>query len=99
MLFLLGFLGMGKNVDVQKTRPDGSFRQIVNYTWSEKKDSSSPSGYTEEYRFILSDAVRHDTCLAFYTMHQYVQVYLDETNVYTSKSSDEFSVIKTSGGI
>lgn len=98
LIFVLVFLGMEDNVDVQKTRNENDFVRIENYTKEERTDADSPSGYTQEYRFTIEKSVTNDTYLAFYTVHQYIRVYLDEECVYALQPSKTLLRISTPGG-
>ena len=96
-VFLLISLGGTENVEVQKEREDLKFERIQEYSYKEIRDENAPAGIIDEYTFILSEDFAHDQNLAFYTVHQYVDVYLDEEHVYSLKLSKENQYTKTVG--
>lgn len=99
LAFLLFFLLMQENVTVKRAREETGFVQVEEYTWEEKSDPDSPSKYIEEFRFTLDDPIEHDTCLAFYAVHQNVRIYLDDTCVYELYPSEIMFGIDTPGAV
>ena len=51
----------------------------------------------KEYTFTLGDTIAPDTSLAFYTVHQYVTVYLDGEELYSLKPAGSHRFTKTVG--
>lgn len=97
LLVLLVLLGTMKNTKVTKSRTDGGYYKVEDYTCREVKDDKAPIGIRKEYTFNLHSAVEKDTHLAFYTVHQYVNVFLDGENVYSIQPSDDNQICKTVG--
>lgn len=53
-------------------------KNIRQGTPGEVIDKNAPIGVKKEYTFTLKDIHPGYTCLAFYTVHQYVRVYVDD---------------------
>ena len=96
-LLLLFYLAMSQNVQIQRTRPGESYIRIEDYTREELQDTNAPAGVLVEYRFRISEDLGRDCSLAFYTVHQYVEVYFDEECVYSLFPSDDNTMIRTTG--
>lgn len=96
-LMLLFYLAMSQNVQIQRTRPGESYIRIEDYTREELQDTNAPAGVLVEYRFRISEDLDRDCSLAFYTVHQYVEVYFDEECVYSLFPSDDNTMIRTTG--
>ena len=96
-LLLLFYLAMSQNVQIQRTRPGESYIRIEEYTREELQDTSAPAGVLVEYRFRISEDWDRDCSLAFYTVHQYVEVYFDEECVYSLYPAENNTMIRTTG--
>ncbi|MDD6202219.1 MAG: histidine kinase [Lachnospiraceae bacterium] len=97
LLVILISLCLKDNVNVQKSRTDRGFTVVSDYTCREIERADTPIGIVKEYRFTVSETMEHDTSLAFYTVHQYVDVYLDGQNIYSLKHSENNPIGKTVG--
>ena len=97
VLVLLVLLGSMKNTKVIQSRTDGGYYKVEDYTSREVKDVNAPIGIKKEYTFTLDAAIEKDTHLAFYTVHQYVSVFLDGKNVYSINPSGDNWICKTVG--
>ena len=97
IVFLVGLLFVD-NVEIRQSRSDSGFTAITDYTCVEIEDEDAPIGVKKEYTFTLSDNFASDEHLAFYTIHQYVSVWLDGENIYSLKPSGMKQIIKTVGG-
>lgn len=101
MLLLLVLLGTMKNAKVTQSRTDGGYYKVEDYTCREMEDTKAPIGIRKEYTFILDPAMEMkmetDAHLAFYTVHQYVDVFLEGENVYSIQPSDNNRICKTVG--
>ena len=76
LVVLLLFSGTQKNVEFFTAREMPGVR-AVEAQLREVPDAESPIGVTREFTLKLGDALDRDGCLAFYTVHQYVEVYID----------------------
>ena len=98
MLFgLIVFLGVTVNIEIQQSRTDDGFAAANNYVCREVENEDAPIGIIKEYTFTLDEDFERDTYLSFYTVHQYVEVYIDGQLVYSMKPSGELFT-RTIGG-
>lgn len=97
LVVLLVLLAKTDNVEVTQSRTDTGYSHVEDYTCREVADKDSPIGMKKEYVFTLHQALDMDTHLAFYTVHQYITVYLDGKNIYSLKSSGNNWFSKTPG--
>ena len=84
VLFVLFFLYMGffEHVSIQETRALRDLQTVDSYTTEEIADPSAPIGVRTEYRWTLGSIDGGDTTLAFYLVHQYAEVYIDDTLIF-----------------
>ncbi|MGN0169106.1 MAG: sensor histidine kinase [Acetatifactor sp.] len=97
VMVLLVCLGVTDNVDVQQSRTDSGFERIEDYSCLEVEDTNAPIGVRKDYTFFLNEILHSDMHLAFYTVHQYVDVYLDGQKIYSLKPSEKNWISKTVG--
>ena len=97
VMILLGFLCVTDNVEVSRSRKDAGYFQVEDVSCIEQKDDEAPIGIRKDYTFGLGESFGSDTCLAFYTVHQYVDVYLDGEKIYSLKPSGQNRISKTVG--
>lgn len=99
-ILLLAFLiaiGTVDNTDIKQSRIEKGYVRVENYNCQEVEDTNTPIGVREEYTFTLDKTIANDTNLAFYTVHQYVEVWLDGENVFRLYPSQEQQLCKTVG--
>ncbi|MGN1160016.1 MAG: hypothetical protein ACI4SE_07440 [Lachnospiraceae bacterium] len=97
LVALLIALCMTDNVEVSQSRSDSGFVIVENAACQEVEAADTPIGVKKVYIFTLNEKPDSDTHLAFYTVHQYVDVYLDGQNIYSLKPSEKNQMIKTVG--
>lgn len=97
LVALLIALCMTDNVKVSQSRSDSGFVIVENAACQEVEAADTPIGVKKVYTFTLNEKPDSDTHLAFYTVHQYVDVYLDGQNIYSLKPSEKNQMIKTVG--
>ena len=85
---MIGFIGFKFKNSVFNSRLNDTYTKIEDYEKNILEDSSTPVGIIQEYTFSLSAIPHSGACLAFYTVHQYVEVYLDNELVYSLKPQD-----------
>ena len=95
-LYLL-ILGNIDNIIVTDKRVDKEIISVDNTTRKVIKDDSAPVGKVIEYSFKLDDPKEHEACLAFYTIHQFVTVYMDGEEIYKLEKSEKLDNVKTPG--
>ena len=83
MIILLIYLGINQRSAVAQKNPSIESRRVQNVTCTEIQDDSAPAGLRREY--ILEDIQKEQSndCLAFYLVHQYAQVYIEDELVYS----------------
>ena len=77
LLALLVFLYVTVNFEVQQSRTDRGFATVSDDACRELERADAPVGIVNEYTFTLSKELEKDTFLAFYTVHQYAEIYID----------------------
>ena len=97
MLLLILGLGLTENVTVFQERKFNQCKEITSYSCEEIQDEQAPSGLIREYRWKLEETPHEDTCLAFYVVHQQVEVWMDEKLVYSLKPSEQNRFSRTTG--
>lgn len=97
LILFLGWLYVTDNVEVRQSRNDSGFTAVKDYTCVEIEDDEAPIGVKKEYTFTLNETLDGDSHLAFYTVHQYVNVWLDGQNIYSLKPSGTKRISKTVG--
>lgn len=97
LLVFLVVLYAADNIEVSQSRNDSRFVVLKGYICSEVEDADTPIGVKKEYTFTLGETLDNDTYLAFYTVHQYVDVYLDGQKIYSLKPSETNRISKTVG--
>ena len=95
LLILLLYLCGTVNFERQQSRTGDGFTMVNDYSSREISNENAPAGVMKEYIFTLK-TLEQDTCLAFYTVHQYVELYIDGKLVY-SMNPPEKTFIKTIG--
>ena len=89
---LLGVLLVRDNTTVINTRDDETVSLVENVTAAEAED-----GAYAEFSFALDEVLGHDTNLAFYVSHQWIDIFIGDEQVYSLQPSGELSFIKTAG--
>ena len=97
MAVFLTLINMKDQVKVQQERDDRGYFVVEDDICTETEDVNAPIGVRKNYTFYLSDTEKEDTHLAFYTVHQYVKVWLDGTLVFSLEPSGEGAISKTVG--
>lgn len=96
-LALVIFLGINDNLKIEDSRKEAGFVEVSDVHRAEVEQSDAPLGVVIEYTFSLDSPLAHDTTLAFYSSHQYVDIYLDGEHMYNMKTSEEIPMIRTVG--
>lgn len=90
-------LGNVENIVVTDKRVDKEISVVKDPIREVVSDDSAPTGKVIEYSFILDNPRDHEACLAFYTIHQFVTVYIDDEEVYRLSKSEQLGNVKTPG--
>lgn len=96
-LLLLLYLGIWEQPDLYEARTEHGYRKIEDYTVEKCTNEETPLGIEKVYTFSLNSVEKEDNCLAFYVVHQYVDVYFDDELMYHLSSGETTRQIKTTG--
>ena len=80
---LLLVIACTQNVQVFAARSEPEPYQVENAAFRESADASAPAGIRQTYDWTLAEQIEETSCLVFYTVHQYVDVYFDNELVYS----------------
>lgn len=94
---LMLWLGIMEQPDLFEKRNVSRYRTVSGYLHEEEKREDTPVGVVQVYRFPLENLKPDDECLAFYVVHQYVDVYLDNELLYHLGPSEQTDFVKTTG--
>lgn len=86
-----------ENSRVYQARPLRSYDVISQYTVTDLSDKTAPVGVRKQYRFSLGNLNTNDNSLAFYVVHQYVEVRFDDELVYSLTPGEHNRVGKSPG--
>ena len=89
---LLVFLCVSVNFEVQQSRTDDGFSVVSDFVCREAEYADAPIGVIREYTFTINEGLEKDTYLAFYTVHQYAEIYIDGQPVYSMKPSGKLRI-------
>lgn len=98
LLALLILIGMRGDIRRWQARGGEGVIPVADFVCTEYPDEAAPIGVRREFAFTLGDRLQRDSCLAFYTVHQYVDVFLDGQLVESVRPA-EGSVIRTVGSV
>lgn len=90
-------IGMTDKTEGTKSRTDSGYMQLGNVACQEIADGDAPIGIKKVYSFTIDDRIDYDTYLAFYTVHQYVEVRMEGKKIFSLVPSEEKRVSKTIG--
>ncbi len=96
VLFLANFLHKNVNVDVFLARNPGDY-SIISLQGVIVDDKDTPIGKKREFTIPLENVPKDGASLVFYSSHQYVEVFIDDELIYSVKSADEGTFVKTPG--
>lgn len=85
------------NMEIRQSRQEQDHVRISDYSCREVESKGTPIGVKKQYTFSVDEFLESDTCLAFYTVHQYVDVYMDGQLIYSLQPSANQKIGKTVG--
>lgn len=97
MAGVLIYIGFFENAEIFQKRQDREYHLVEEYQCREIEDTSTAVGVKKEYSWTLEQIAPGDTCLAFYVVHQYVKVYLDDELLYSLTLREKNRVGTTTG--
>ena len=96
LFFLLySYLFFFENISVSSSRHAHTYDQLTGYSVTTIEDTVAPVGIRKEYRLILNNFDSSESCLCFYLVHQYADVYIDGELVYTLTASENNRISDT----
>lgn len=95
LLFLALFAFFG--LDIKRQEVKEGYEILTDYQMVTETDKTAPAGVREVYSFLLEGVEEAYCKLLFYSVHQNVSVFLDETCIY-SMSADEIDLSGSSPG-
>ncbi|MGN1085188.1 MAG: sensor histidine kinase [Lachnospiraceae bacterium] len=97
MAFLMILLGITDKAKVSQKRDETDYISVEDYICQEVEDADAPIGIRKVYTFYTDATTAGDTHLAFYTVHQYVEVWLDGEKVFSLVPPKEKTISRTVG--
>ena len=92
LLGFLVFLCVSVNLEVKQNRTDDGFTVVRDSVCREVENADAPIGVIREYTFTINEGLEKDTYLAFYTVHQYAEIYIDGQLVYSMRPSGKLRI-------
>ena len=94
--FLLTFVYMlfFEKASVYAARGEDTYTVIEDYQVKDVKDDDAPVGVRTEYTFTLHDLDASKSCLGFYLVHQYAEVYFDDELIYRLVPDEHNTITK-----
>lgn len=83
LAILLAGVTFTPGVQINQVRENSDMVSVQAAHRQEVYAPDAPAGMVTEYRISLADVLENDPYLAFYTVHQEVEVYLDEELIYS----------------
>ncbi len=86
-----------EKVDRYVARENKGYSIWTDYEYSTYEDNSAPLGIVQEYCWTITDAPQHNTCLAFYLVHQCADIYIDDELLFHLNSNENNLFTRTIG--
>lgn len=97
VFFLLIFFRVHETSEEYIARDEAECSILTDYEVTSYEDESAPIGITQEYRWTLHDVPTRGGAIAFYVVHQEIEVYIDDRLVYSLMSDKDNLLTKTTG--
>ena len=97
ILFSLFFIYilLGEKTNIYQARKYDSHSAVANVVMSDTPDEDTPLGFKTTYKFQIDSLDETENSLAFYLVHQYTEVYFDDTLVYSITPSEDSKIGKS----
>ena len=82
-MFIMGRTLLTGDAHIMNTRKNEGYQIVSSVSYKEYARDDAPLGVVKTYSFPLDSSMHRATHLAFYTIHQYVDVYLGEEHIYS----------------
>ena len=86
-----------ETVDRFIAREDMGYQLWTNYSFSTYEDVNAPMGIVQEYKWTLNETPTRNSCIAFYLVHQYAEIYVGDELLF-SLFSNENNILTQSIG-
>ena len=86
---------MGEKTNIYQARKYDSHSAVANVVMSDTPDEDTPLGFKTTYKFQIDSLDETENSLAFYLVHQYTEVYFDDTLVYSITPSEDSKIGKS----
>lgn len=100
LLILIGgvisYFWLNKSASIYQVRNNNGFHKVENYEYTKIVDKNEIEVLKEEYEWNLGRIDEKIDCVTFYTIYQYVDVYIDNELIY-SLNSENNKLISTLG--
>lgn len=97
IISMLIFIHNHEYVDEYMIRDTNSYSIHTDYTFTTYPSSSAPLGIVQEYRWTLQNVPKRGGGISFYTIHQNIEIYLEQELLYSLRRSDQNVLSKTVG--
>lgn len=97
VICMLIFIHYHERIDESIARDTNGYSIYTDYTFTTHQSSSAPIGIVQEYHWTLQDIPKRGGCIAFYTIHQNIEIYLEQELLYSLRRSDQKHFAKTVG--
>ena len=95
-LILFAFIQINNKIDVYNPRLNNQYTLVTIDSKNIYEQSTLPAGIQKEYTFTLKNFDKVNNCIMFYTVHQDVEVYIDNELVYTIDMNPKIASSPTS---
>lgn len=96
IIFLVHMI-FSQNIDTYSGRVNQELKIVENSEISELEDKDTPLGIKRQYKWVLKDIEKGENSLAFYTVHQYAEVYFNGELMYSLNLQEGNKIGQTTG--
>ena len=89
VIFMLAFFHIHERTDQYIARNDTVCQILTDYEVTSYEDASAPMGITQEYKWTLTDIPTRSCCIMFYTVHQAIEIYVEDELLYSLSSNED----------
>lgn len=97
MIALLFYIDLTQKSEIIQNRSVQGYRILDVSLYHEAEDPDAPIGIKREYVLDLGNLDEGDNCFAFYQVHHYIQIFLNEELVYSQMPGNRHAVSKSTG--
>lgn len=94
---LLILFRINEKSDEYIARDEAECSIFTDYEVTSYTDEAAPMGIAQEYRWTLNDVPKRGGAIAFYAVHQEIEIYIGDTLVYSLMSGQNNLFSKTTG--